>query len=433
VKKTKKNKLDKQINTLNSKPIETIKDIKSIKDTKYTEQTQQPSKIQSTTAQDSVIKPKPNFLSFFKIKRKEVKEISEKEKFAAEVRGTKKKMGLSTRFDKKKRTDKYRIEQRLSEFLEKAGVEEKPREFNKKIIYFDILLVAIVSLIIIVAGITLSTPFLRLFVMLLLIWTLVLIALYLVSIVAVFSYLDVKIYQRTKQLEEVLPDFLQLTSANISAGMPIDRALWLAVRPRFGVLAKEIEEIAKATIAGEDLDSALLKFSKKYDSRILKESINLLIAGINAGGEIAELLNKISINLQETKLMQKEIAANVMTYVIFIGVATIAAAPFLFALSGQLLDTTKTITSNVDLDSSGGSGSSFSFNFSGDGIKLQNFQNFAILMMILSSIFSVAIISTIRKGNVKEGLKLIPVFLGVSFFIYFASKAIFASVLGGLF
>ena len=42
----------------------------------------------------------------------------------------------------------------------------------------------------------------------------------------------------------VLADFLGLTSSNISAGMPIDRALWFAVRPKFGILAREIEEVA---------------------------------------------------------------------------------------------------------------------------------------------------------------------------------------------
>jgi pilus assembly protein TadC len=66
-----------------------------------------------------------------------------------------------------------------------------------------------------------------------------------ISLLVVFFYFDYKIYQRTKEIEEVLPEFLQLTSANISAGMTIDRALWFAVRPKFGVLAKEIEEVAK--------------------------------------------------------------------------------------------------------------------------------------------------------------------------------------------
>jgi len=41
------------------------------------------------------------------------------------------------------------------------------------------------------------------------------------------------------------------------------RALWYAVRPRFGVLAREIEIVAKQTMSGEELDKALIRFFKK--------------------------------------------------------------------------------------------------------------------------------------------------------------------------
>ncbi len=42
---------------------------------------------------------------------------------------------------------------------------------------------------------------------------------------------------------------------------------------------------------------------------------------MESGGEIGELLNKIAINIQETRIRKKEMAASVMTYAIFIGFA----------------------------------------------------------------------------------------------------------------
>jgi len=333
----------------------------------------------------------------------------------------------------KKKRKKFDIHKSLDEFLEKSGMQISSRQLNRRALIFSAALTSILIIAIIAAAVSLGSFLSTIITMVFLTATLVFVALYLISLVVLFFYIDLKIYNRTKQLEKVLPDFLQLTSANISAGMPIDRALWLAVRPRFGVLANEIEEIAKATIAGEDLNEALLKFSRKYNSRILKESINLLIAGIDSGGEIASLLNKISINISETRLMQKEISANVMTYVIFISVATIAAAPFLFALSGQLLATTKTITSNVQLDQSASTSSFLSFNLSGDSIKLSDFTNFSILVMVVSSFFSVAITSVIRKGNVKDGIKLFPIYMAISLLIFFVSKTFFSYMFSGFF
>jgi len=339
---------------------------------------------------------------------------------------------VGSRFDKKKK-GKYNIGKSLKEFILKAGIESSPKDIHKKILIADGIIIGLISILTIIAAIALSSRFEKLLTILLLEWTLCFIAVYLLSILSVFVYIDLKILRRTKQLENVLPDFLQLTSANISAGMPIDRALWLAVRPRFGVLAHEIEEIAKATIAGEDLEQALLAFAQKYNSKMLKETVNLLIAGIEAGGEMADLINKISVNIQETKLMTKEIAANVMTYVIFIAVATIGAAPLLFALATQLLSTTQSITSNINMDDSSGASGFFSFNFSNNGISITDFTNFSILMLVISSIFSVLIISVIRKGSAKEGLKLIPFFIGISIVIFIISRIAFSYLFGGFY
>ena len=171
-----------------------------------------------------------------------------------------------------------------------------------------------------------------------------------------YSILDLYKYNRRMELEGVLPDFLQLTAANIRAGIPIDRALWFAVRPRFGILAREIEIVAKRTMSGQDLEAALTEFVDKYDSVVLARAVALLIEGIKGGGEIGILLTNIANNIQEGFLLRKEMAANVVTYVIFITFATVGAAPFLFALSSQLLSVITKITNEVSLPSQGSQG-----------------------------------------------------------------------------
>ena len=142
-----------------------------------------------------------------------------------------------------------------------------------------------------------NPPIIHIIVVSLSIWLLGFILLFILIWILFLVFVDLKIYKRKKEIEEVLPDFLQLAAANISAGMTIDRALWFAVRPRFGVLAKEIEIVVKSTLIGENLNTALLRFSKKYDSVMLQRSINLLLEGLNAGGNVAPLLNKIAINM----------------------------------------------------------------------------------------------------------------------------------------
>jgi Flp pilus assembly protein TadB len=246
-----------------------------------------------------------------------------------------------------------------------------------------------------------------------------------------YMSLDVLVFNRRQKLEDVLPDFLQLVSSNIRAGMTVDRALWFAIRPRFGVLAKEIEEVAKRTFAGEPLDVALKHFAEKFESRTLERSINILVEGMRAGGELGDLLNKISSNIQETTLMKKEMAANVTTYVIFISFATVVAAPFLFGMAYQLITVIQEVFSRVDI--APGAVSGFTVSISEGVISLADFKTFAIFSLIVTSFFSALIISTIKKGNIKGGVKYIPAFMASSVVIFLLVVRVFSLFVGGFF
>ncbi|MGM5485258.1 MAG: type II secretion system F family protein [Nanobdellota archaeon] len=247
-----------------------------------------------------------------------------------------------------------------------------------------------------------------------------------------YIYLDMKIYWRRKQVEKVLPEFLLLTSSNMKAGMLIDQALLYAIRPKFGILAKEIEIVIKDVIAGKDITEALERFSNKYDSELLDRSINLMNEGIRSGGRMAKILNKISINLSEIALQKKEMGASVTTYIIFISFASVGAAPVLLALARQLLDVIKKLISTLASSSTDSGGMSF-LDFTVPELTGTDFSIFAVCMLMVSSLFSSMIISTIKKGDAKQGLKYIPIFMIVSITLYFLSNMVMSNLFGGMF
>jgi len=241
--------------------------------------------------------------------------------------------------------------------------------------------------------------------------------------------LDVRIFKRKKSIEEVLPDFLELTAANINAGMTIDKALWYSVRPKFGVLAKEVETVAKQTMSGMDLPDALRAFSQKYDSETLKRSVNLLIEGIDAGGEIGDLLHKIASNIKESQLLRKEMSASVANYAIFITFAAIIAAPLLMGLATQLLAIISQITSSIDIPAN----VNVPLKISEVGIKMPDFRIFAFINLGLTALFSSAIVSIIKKGEIKEGMKMMPTYLIISFMIYYIITKAIGALVGSMF
>lgn len=341
------------------------------------------------------------------------------------------KNSLSTK--KKKPKEKIRNKQLLRKYLDKAGYEDTNEDSFTKNIFRVVIGICFLFSFVGISIAAIGKPGVGQSLLFLMgIWTGVFAAIFVLAWVVIYIFLDLKIFNRTLQIEEVLPDFLQLTSANISAGMPIDRALWFAVRPRFGILAKEIEEVAKATITGEDLSKALLDFSKKYDSTMLKRSVSLLIEGMQSGGEIAELLNKISLNIQETKILKKEMSANVMTYVIFIGFATAVAAPILFALAGQLLIIIKSLIGLLAFDPSSAGSGSFTLSLSSDAVSIADFRIFSLVTLFISALFSSFIISVIRKGSIKEGIRFVPMIILATLVLYFIASWILGLLLGGI-
>lgn len=324
---------------------------------------------------------------------------------------------------------------RLKTYLQKAGMALEEHDISKWIFNFCIIINLAVSLYLmyffsVSFGYTLTYVIFIMFVLWVFVFTAALFALWLFF----YIFLDLKIFRRKVTIEQVLPDFLQLVASNIRAGLPIDKALWSAIRPRFGVLAKEIEDVAKETMTGEDLEVALRRFSEKYDSDTLKRSITLLIEGINSGGEIAGLLNKILINIRESQIIKKEMAANVTTYIIFITFATIFAAPFLFALANQLLIIMSKMTTIASASGAATSvNTGFSMAFSTIAITSSDFKIFAVCSLLVTSFFSAIIVAIINKGDVKSGIKYVPIFTILTLLIFFAVSLLLNKLIGGMF
>lgn len=368
-------------------------------------------------------------------KKEEQKKKTNEEKLTKETIAEKKRAIKKDVFKVLKSKKRVRVSKRkqLRFFLNKAGYEDVDDiKLKKTVLYkIPIIICSIASLAMLILGILhpkISLLY-ALFFIIVGIWIFGYLGILIIEFLGIYLYLDAKTYRRRKELEEVLADFLQLTSSNISAGMPVDRALWFAVRPKFGVLAKEIEEVAKATLTGEDLAKALKNFSAKYDSVILTRSINLLLEGMQGGGEIADLLNKIALNIQQIRIMKKQMAADVLTYVIFITFASIVISPVLFALATQLLNVVTTILGSIDVSSSG---SAFAFS-STSSIKPSDFKWFVLIMMTITSCISAMIISTIQKGSAREGLKKIPFFVIISILLYFLANWVLGGIMGSLF
>lgn len=331
---------------------------------------------------------------------------------------------------KKEKKSKSQIKRILRSYLEKAGLTIEEGALNKRVILASLILGALATIFVLFKADAATYYSLPLVIFFFIIgWVTLTVFFVFLIYTLLYIYIDLLMYQRRLQIEEVFPDFLQLTSANIRAGMTIDKALWYAVRPRFGILAKEIEIVAKETLTGVDLKVALTQFAEKYDSEIIRQSVHILIEGIEAGGEVGDLLNKIASNIQESRTMKQEMSANVTTYVIFISFAAVVAAPILFGLASQILGVIHNVMGSVIVPETT-SVSSLPINFSEPILTQDDFAIFVYASLFITSLFSGMMVSVIKYGNVKEGWKYIPIFIVTSIIIFFLANKLLGSFFG---
>ncbi|MBT3691384.1 hypothetical protein HOE04_03430 [archaeon] len=251
-------------------------------------------------------------------------------------------------------------------------------------------------------------------------------------IVTIIFYIvrkNLKKTTRIKKVEEVFPDFLQLMSSNLRAGMTIDRAILLSSRPEFAPLDTEILQTGKDLTTGKNVETSLLDMSKRLNSERIHKTILLINSGIRAGGDLAILLEQTAVSMRERKFVEKKAASSVLMYVIFIFLAVSIFSPILFSLSTVLVEVLTNILAGLPaVDAS----VNMPFTLSKINVSISFIKYFSIIFMITIDIFASMVLGLVGKGDEKQGLKHLPIILVMSISVYFLARVFLAGFLDGL-
>ncbi len=245
-----------------------------------------------------------------------------------------------------------------------------------------------------------------------------------------YVYLSILIEARKRQVESVLPDFLTLAAANIRAGMNVDQAMWYAAKPEFGQFSKEVELVAKRAFGGEPFNTSIDRLTLRYNSKTLRRTVSLIKQGLASGGQMANIFDQIANDARNVQLIQKEIAASLLMYVIFVVFAASIGAPFLFAVSNNLIGILENVFANLpnvsQLPAIG------FITPRPPVISSGEFFYFTIITSVVTAIFSSLIIGVIQKGSKTEGVKYLPLFLSLSLIVYLLVNSLLAKFLTSL-
>lgn len=241
--------------------------------------------------------------------------------------------------------------------------------------------------------------------------------------------LTLKKAARIKKIESVFPDFLQLVSSNLRAGMTVDRAMLLSSRPEFAPLDKEILQTGKDISTGKPVEIALRSMSNRIGSEKIEKTLLIILSGIRAGGNLSILLEETSRNMRQKYFTEKKAASQVLMYVIFIFLAVSVFSPGLFSLSGIFVETMINLMGGITPESLP---QNLPVSFSTINISPSFIFYFSIIFIITMDIMASLVLGLVGKGDEKEGLRYLPVMLILSLSIFFIIGKVLSGVMANL-
>lgn len=230
--------------------------------------------------------------------------------------------------------------------------------------------------------------------------------------------------RRKSEIERMLPEALLLMSNNLESGASINQAFLESAREEFGPLKKEFEITARQISGGNSVEQAIRNLRDRVNSDIFQDTLRILTNTLESGGNTADLLESSAEDIRKSLELRDEINSSVQMYVIFIFIAAVIGAPFLFGITTYMAETTTQLWQQTDTRATNDfSGTGSSVSFQKPDINIQHLTIFSISVITITNFFSSLIISQIKNGNIKKGFKIIPVSVGLSVTIFYTVRS----------
>jgi len=235
--------------------------------------------------------------------------------------------------------------------------------------------------------------------------------------------------EKIKTMELVFPDFLQLISSNLKAGITIDRAIVISSRKEFAPLDEQINQFGRDIATGRPVEMAMKEMSIRIGSEKISKTISLIITGMRSGGNLATLLEQTSANLKERQYVEKRASSNIIMYIILILFAVGIGAPILFSLSTVLVSVLTKILGNLPETNAS---ISTPFAFTSVSISPTFITYFAVFFIVSIDILGSMVIGLVQKGEEREGLKYAGPLVLISLTVFFILKVVLGNYFSGI-
>ncbi len=133
-----------------------------------------------------------------------------------------------------------------------------------------------------------------------------------------YSSLDAAIKKRKKGVHRSLPDFLDMLSTTIEAGVALNSAMAIALEAVRGPLHEELAMAMQDVRLGRSRADALVAMAQRVREVDLTGVVTAIVQSERLGGSIADVLRSLSIESREARILHaEEVAAQLPNKLIF--------------------------------------------------------------------------------------------------------------------
>ncbi len=144
-------------------------------------------------------------------------------------------------------------------------------------------------------------------------------------------------HERIKAVEEQLPVFLRDMAEAQKAGTNLPDALRFATKTDYGKLSKEIKKISDQLSWGIPLQEVLNRFSARMSgSEIITRSIRIINEAYSSGGDIADTMESIAIDVNIIRESQRERTSSMTQHITIMYIIYFVFISIVISLSNTL-------------------------------------------------------------------------------------------------
>ncbi|MBA7514301.1 hypothetical protein ES705_06326 [subsurface metagenome] len=227
---------------------------------------------------------------------------------------------------------------------------------------------------------------------------------------AYYSYSEQK---RIRKAEDAFPDLLRDLAQAKRAGLSLVDAFTLTAEGEYGMLTDGVRTIATQLTWGVPFEDALRIFTKRYPTRIIKRSIEMIIEGYKTGGEVGQVLKIAADDVMELKSLEKRRFVDMSPYVMVCYVTFFVFLGVLLVLNHSFIPTMVEASEKVAEAGAGGRG--------GVMIKAVNVEMLQMIFFhcgIIQGICSGLVAGKLGEGKVISGLKHAVVLASAAFGLF---------------